>query len=118
MGLVSSRLSLTHRATIQRDSSIGTADTWGTPSAPSFQDHLTDLPCRVQTTAGREAVDASTLVVVEDMRLLVTVDTDVTEQDRVSVVTYRGDAIVAGPVSIRAVLRHQDHLELVLVRLA
>lgn len=117
MGLVSSRLSLTHRVTIQRDANAGTADNWGAPATPDWQNYLT-VPCRAWTTAGHEAVDASTLVVVEEMRLLVTLDTDVTERDRISVVTYRGNTIVAGPVGIRAVLRHHDHLELVLVRIA
>lgn len=118
MSLISSRLSLKHRVTFQRDASIGTTDSWGGPNVPAFADHLVDVPCRVWTSAGHEAVNATTAVVVEDMRLLVALDTDVTEQDRVSAVTYRGDSIVAGPVSIRAVMRHQDHLELVLVRIA
>lgn len=116
MSLAATRLSLTHRATTQRPSS-GT-DTWGTPDVPEWNDRLTDLPCRLWTSAGREVIaNTSTIVVVEDLRMIVTVDTDVTEQDRISAVTDRGAELVAG-ASIRAVLRLSDHLELVLMRAA
>jgi len=116
VSLVASRLSLKHAVTIERATSA--PDSWGNPGPPTWTSLVTDLPCRVWTNAGREAVDATTVAVIEDMRLIVTLDTDVTEQDRISVVKYRGDTIVTGPVSIRAVLRHQDHLELVLTRVA
>lgn len=117
MSLIASRLSLIHRATIQRDQNAGTIGTDGFPETPDWQDHLTGLPCRLWATAGRETVtDRTTVVVVEDLRLFCTVDTDVTTADRLGDVTWRGDTILAGPVSIRAVLRHLDHLELILVR--
>lgn len=116
MSLVSSRLSLTHRCTIERDANAATANARGNPQSPSWQPNLTGLPCRLWTTAGREAVDNTTIAVVEDMRLLLPLGTDVTEHDRVGDVTQRGTVIAAGPIGIRAVLTHQDHLELVLVK--
>lgn len=119
MSLVSSRLSLIHLATVQRDQNAGAVDDAGFAEDPDWEDHLTDLPCRLWATAGREAVtDSTTLVVVEDLRLVVTVDTDVTEADRLGDVTYRGTTILARPTQIRAVLRRADHLELVLARIA
>lgn len=120
MSLVSSRLSLIHRVTVERDDNIlmSPGDGWGNPQPPDWDDHLTDLPCRIWTQAGREAVDATTFVVVEDMRLVVELGTDVTEHDRLGDVTYRGDTIITGPIGIRAVLHNQDHLELVLVQLS
>lgn len=116
MSLVATRLSLTHRATIQRGTTPG--DDWNGDGKPVWADHLTDLPCRVWATAGRELVaNTTTPVVVEDWRMIVQLDTDVMENDRVSEVTDRGDQVLAG-ASIRAVLRNQDHLELILVRSA
>jgi hypothetical protein len=119
MSLVAARLSLTHRCTIERDTNAGTPDAWGTPETPSWQPHLTELPCRGWTRAGVETADATTTTVVEDMRLIVSLGTDVTEQDRVNGVTDRGTTIIiAGPVGIRAVIGRKDHLELVLVRIS
>lgn len=118
MSLVSSRLSLTHAASVERDGNAGQTDSDGYPLSPDWQTHLAAQPCRLWATAGREVVaDTTTVVVVEDLRLIVTVETDIDETDRIASVSYRGDTILAGPVSIRAVLRHQDHLELVLVRI-
>lgn len=117
MSIQGMRLKFIHLCTTQR-SGAGTDD-WGNPAAPVWVDHLTDLPCRVWASAGREAVtDNTTVVVVEDLRLLCPLDSDVTETDQVSIVTSRGDTILAGPVQIRSVLRHTDHLELLLTRIA
>lgn len=117
MSLISSRVSLKHRCTIERNVTVA-ANAWGNAAAPVWQTNLSDLPCRLWTTAGREVVDATTTVVVEDMRLIVALNTDITEEDRIANVTYRGDTIAVGPIGIRAVMRHQDHLEIVLVRVA
>lgn len=117
MSLISSKLSLTHRVTIQRNAHGASEDSWGNPEEPGWEDHLTDLPCRVWTASGQEVIDPTTVVVMENMHLLLPIGTDVTENDRISAVTYRGATIAAGPISIRAVMQHQDHLELMLVRL-
>lgn len=119
MSLIAARLSLTHRCTIERADNTASLDEWGAPDPADWQTHLSDQPCRSQATAGHEAVtDTTTLVVVEDVRLLLPLGVDVTEQDRVVSVTYRGATIQEGPLGIRAVLVHQDHIELVLVRIA
>jgi hypothetical protein len=117
MSVVGSRVALTHRCVIERDAA-GSTNGWGTPDSPDWQPHLTDLPCRGWTTVGVEKTDATTTAVVEDMRLIVSLDTDVTERDRVGSVTSRGVTIIAGPVGIRVVLARKDHLELVLVRVS
>lgn len=116
MSLIASRLSLTHRCSIERDANLATAS-WGDETSPDWQTHLSDLPCRTWATSGREQADEHATVVIEDMRILLPLGTDVTEQDRVGDVTYRGDTIIAGPVQIRAVLRYRDFLELALIRL-
>lgn len=119
MSLVSSRLSLTHRCTVERDANLGQVDADGYPLTPDWQTSLTDQPCRLWATSGRETVtDKTTLVVVEDLRLLLPLGTVVLVTDRLGDVTYRGDTILAGPTSIRGVLHHQDHTEIVLTRIA
>jgi hypothetical protein len=116
MSLIASRLNLTQRCTIQRDASAPASDDWSPPADPDWQDHLTDQPCRSWASAGSEAVNDSTnVVVVEDARLLLPLGTDVTARDRVTSVTYRGGTVQDGPLGIRAVLTHRDHIELVLV---
>lgn len=117
MSLVSSRVSLKHSCTIERDANAGSSNARGNPNTPNWQT-LATVPCRLSVTAGQEAVDATTTAVVEDMRLIVTSDTDVTERDRINGVTYRGATYAAGVIGIRAVLHHQDHIEIVLVRIS
>lgn len=115
MSLVSSRIALRHRCTFERDGAA--ADAWGNPGSPVWAEHLADVPCRVIVDAGREPVDSDRTVVVVDMRLLVPLSTDVTEDDRVSEILERGSAYTDGPLGIEAVLRRRDHLELLLRRL-
>lgn len=108
------RLSLIHLATIQRGAAE--TDSWNVEGDPTWSDHLVDLPCFAWATAGRETVaNSNTPVVVEDWRMIVQLGTDVTENDRVALVTDRGDTVIAG-AQIRSVLRNEDHLELLLVR--
>lgn len=114
MSLAATRLSLTHRATIER--ATLEPDGWNSDGDPTWEPHLSDLPCRAWATAGREAVaNTTSTVVVEDWRMIIQLDTDVTENDRVTSVTDRGDTVLAG-AQIRSVIRNQDHLELILVR--
>lgn len=116
MSLAATRLALKHRVTVERDANADAGD-WGDPDTPDWQPHLTDLPCRAWSSAGRETVDAKTTVIVEDMRLLCQLGTDITAEDRLGDITSRGTVIFAGPIGVRAVLARPDHLELVLVRL-
>lgn len=115
MSLVASRVALTHRCDIERDAA--TAGSWGGTGEPDWESSITDLPCYASTSAAREPIDADRTVVVEDLRMLVPVDTDVTERDRVGDVTDRGSVIYPGPMGIEAVLRFPTHLELVLQRI-
>jgi hypothetical protein len=117
VSLLSTRIGFRHRCTIQRDDNAGTDDGWGNPLAPDWQDHETDVPCRVVVDAGREPVDHDRTVTLVDMRLLLPLDTDVTERDRVSSVIERGAEYHEGPLGIEAVLRRRTHLELVLRRI-
>lgn len=112
MSLVSSRIGLRHRCTIQRDAAA--ADSWGGTATPDWQDSATNVPCRAVEEAGREPVDKDRTVVILDRRLLVPLGTDVTERDRISSITERGTDLLDGPVNIEAVLTRRTHLELLL----
>lgn len=119
MSLIGSRVNMTSTCTIERDANAGIPNNWGNQTTPNWQPHLIDVPCRAWAEAGRETVtNSTTVVVVEDARLIVPLGTDVTEQDRVASVSFRGATTMAGPLGIRAVLTHQDHIEIVLVKVA
>lgn len=118
MSLVSTGIALTHTTTVQRDANAGSVID-GVQQSPSWSDHLTGLACRAWTRAGREQIDATTSVVVEDMRCIVQLGTDVNEQDRLNGVTDQyGNTVISGLVGIRAVITRADHLELILVRIS
>lgn len=113
MTLVSSRLSLIHRCTIERDTAPASTDGW--EGTPVWQPHLTGLLCRWWVRDGREEVkDGQTVVPLTETRLIVPLGTDVTERDRVTSVTYRGGTVQDGPLGIRAVLVRRDRIELAL----
>lgn len=119
MSLAATRLSLIHLCTIERNVNEDTEDALGQPSPPGWAAHLTDVPCRTWASSGRETVNADTaasVVVVEEVHLIVPLGTDVTERDRIASVTYRGETTQAGPLGVRAVLTRPDHIELVLVK--
>lgn len=119
MSLTTIALLCTHRTTVQRDANAGTLNAAGAQASPAWSDHLVGLPCRAWTSAGREQLDATTSVVIEDMRAIVQLGTDVTEQDRLNgVVDEYGNEVISGLVGIRAVITRADHLELILVRIS
>lgn len=110
---------LNHLATVERDANAGTLNAVGAQASPDWQPHLTNLLCHAWTNAGREQLDATTSVVVEDMRAIVELGTDITEQDRLNGVTdAEGNTVISGPVGIRAVIARSDHLELILVKVS
>lgn len=110
---------LDHLTTVQRDANAGQLNSVGAQASPSWSDHLTGLICHAWTNAGREQIDATTSVVVEDMRCIVELGTDITEQDRLNGVTDAdGNPVINGLIGIRAVIARADHLELILVRLS
>lgn len=119
MSLIATRLGLTHTCTIERNGNAAVPDSWGQPGAPGWETHLADQPCFAWARAGRERVaDSTTVAAIEDLRLLLPFGTDVTEQDRIVSVEDRGATLHAGPLQIRAVLAHEDHLELVLTKVS
>ena len=120
MSLVSARVALVHRTTILR--STGTTDAWKHQAA-DYTPHATDVSCRGWVYAARLAAEDAasggggrTANSIEDRRLILPLDTDVTENDRIGDVTYRGATIIGGPMTIDAIIPRTDHLELLLKR--
>lgn len=119
MSLVSSRISLSHVCTIERDANAASTSSDGWGSSPSWQAHLSNLACRFWAVSGREQIaDKDSIVGVDEQKMIVPLGSDITERDRISAagVTYRGAAIITGPIGIRAVNPRKDHLELILTR--
>ncbi len=104
-----------HRCSLERDSAHATPDGYGLPGEADWQLLAADLPCFLWSTAERELISSDKSEVIEDLRLLMPLATDVTERDRVSGVTDRlGNPIREGAMGITAVMAKHDHLELVL----
>ena len=107
---------MVHRAVIQRDGSSGVS-AWNTPPAPTWKAHLT-VKCFAWSKTGREMIDEDKTVVIEDIRAIMPLGTDVTEKDRILSITDRqSSAIFGGPLGIDAVQRHGSHLEVTLQKL-
>jgi hypothetical protein len=104
-----------HRAVIERDMAVG-EDDWGQSGTPDWRIHLHDLPCAAWFEAGREVIDGAKTAVIEDRKVIVPLDTDVTEKDRVARITDRRgkETIFEGPARIESVGRRRDHLALML----
>lgn len=110
MNLATTRVALTHRCTIERDTS--TTDDWGNPGEPSWEQTLEDVPCFAAVQAGREPVSTDRTVVVLDIRVIVNRDVIVSERDRIGTITDRGELLFSGPLQIEAVLPYPTHQEL------
>jgi hypothetical protein len=117
MSLVTSRVALRYRCTIERQTAAP-RDAWNQKPAPAeWQPHLTDVPCRYWVTTGSERVSGGeTIVSVVEAHVIVPLATDVTTRDRVASVTYRGGNIQEQPQQVRAVITRADHLELLLTK--
>lgn len=113
MTLTATRLSLTHRTTVERDTPAA-ADPWGGSGTPDWETSAAGIPCRAWMNAGKEAVTNDRIAVIRDLRCILPIGTDVTESDRLGDITEHGRVIYEGPHRIEAVLRHPDRLELLL----
>lgn len=116
MSLVSSRLALYHRCTVERDVNIGSDDGWGNPLPPDFEPNVTDLECRAWTAGHETVTNKGTLAVVLEVHLIVSLGSDIAEGDRVVSITLRGGTVQDGPLAVRAVLPQRDHLECILAK--
>lgn len=110
---MSARSRMTQRALVERATAPATDDS-GNPGGPvSWATHIAALACWLYGSTAKEAVTEATTAVITDLRLLVPVSADVTEQDRINgVKDRRGTVIAAGVLEIDTVLRKRTHLEL------
>ena len=106
---------MVHRCTLERDAAHATPDGYGLPGAADWQPLAADVPCFLWSTAERKLIGAERSEVIEDLRLLLPLSTNVTERDRVRGVKDRlGRWIREGAMGISAVMSKHDHLELAL----
>jgi len=114
---MSARSRMSQRALVQRATAPATDDS-GNPGGPvSWATHIAALACWLYGSVEKEAVSEETTAVVTDLRLMVPLAADVTEQDRIAGVTdRRGTVIEAGILEIDTVLRKRTHLQLSLTR--
>ena len=76
------------------------------------------VPCYAWSQSRKELVDGNKTVVIEDLRALVPLATDLTESDRVARIEDRLERILfAGPLRIEAVRRMPRHQELMLEKI-
>lgn len=100
---------MTFRCQFERDLTAGTSD------ETNFQDVGTPVTCFLWATAGRETQGAEKITVVEDLRALVPLASDVKVTDRIRAVTDRlGNVVESRRLLILSILRRADHLELLL----
>lgn len=111
---MTARSRMTQRALVQRYSSPGFDDS-GNPLPGTWATHLTALACWLYGSTEREAVSEETTAVVTDLKLMVPVSADVTEQDRIAGITdRRGQTVHAGLLGIETVERKRSHKQLTL----
>lgn len=112
MTALGSRVTMTHRCTIQR--LTGDANSWG--ADVSWEDHLTDQPCRAWETSSKLSDRPGEIVDVMSRKIALPSGTDITTADRVGNVTYRGTVIFDGPQTIDDVQWWPDRVEATLRR--
>lgn len=114
------RNTMTHRCMIERDSTHGGVgeDPYGNDAVPAWTDTtLTEVHCRFWHENTRTVFTGSEQLEVERRKLVVPVDTDVTEDDRIAEVRdRRGRLLAAGPMRIDSIGHRRDHLVLVMVQ--
>ena len=113
---MTARSRMTQRALVERQTA-GAVDDSGNPSPGTWATHIAALACWLYGSTEREAVTEETTAVVTDLRLLVPLRADITEQDRIrQIVDRRGTVIEPGVLGIETVLRKRGHLQLTLSR--
>ncbi len=107
---------LTMRAEIERSTSSG-KDAWGQPVASVFE-HFCTVACFAWTPSAREIKDGNKVAAVEDVRMLLPLSSEVTENDEVAEITNkRGDVLFEGRFRVEGPVQFKHtHREAALVR--
>lgn len=105
---------MTHRAHVQRDTQ-GTVDEYGQYEPAVWVTHIASLACKFYTSSRMEQV-AQTTQVVSTVRLMIPVNADVSERDRIVDIRDRlGAVIETGPWNVKSVEYKRSHRECLLV---
>lgn len=105
------RTQMTMRAQVQRNSTA-TVDVDGHPAVASWANLGSPIACRVWSRVRRYVDDNRKTALLEDLRLAVALDADVTALDRVSQVTDRlGVVLWAGPFRLLVPQHKHTHVE-------
>lgn len=103
---------MTMRMDVERNVEMG-KDAFNNPKPPRYEPHLTDQRCWVWSQAKRVAVSDSRIIVVEDLRAIVPLDTDVRAGDRIVEVRQPDGSVMTGDVlKVESIQVEPTHLEL------
>jgi hypothetical protein len=116
-----SRITQSQQAVIERD--FAPVDAYGADAVPDWRYHLT-VPCLLwwqRSTGARSSnrtyVGPNRTVPVMDGGLVMSLDVDVTERDRITCIQNpQGTVVVEGIIEITVILPQTDHLEVMIVR--
>ena len=97
---MTARSRMTMRALVQRDGST-TSDDLNQPAAPAWVTHLEALACYAWAVRMEEIIDAKKTAVVERIRVMIPVGTDLSRADRIlSIADRMGATQFSGPFQI------------------
>ena len=113
---------MTHRALVERDTAA-TRDGYGSKSKPAYASHIAALRCFFYRERGAgssvESERTRGTVLIDNLRIMVPLGTDITEADRVNGITeVDGTVVESGFMAVTAVTNAHDHLEVRLEKVA
>jgi hypothetical protein len=110
------RFRMTHRALVQRDANAGTQDAYGNEQAASWATQIAAQACYYwQPATGRAESQGERNVLIYGHQVVMPLETDITEADRINGITDRRGRVVSADVfGITGIARKPDHLLLTL----
>ncbi len=106
------------RCNLQADGATA-SDDWNNPVEPAWATSVADVPCWAYLKTRKVIGDDGKTALIQDLRLMVPLDTAVTEDNRIdNIVDRLGTVLFEGPYSISSVERHVTHLQLILDRVS
>ena len=110
------RFRMTHRALVERNVTAATQDTYGNEQAATWVTHISAQPCYYwQPATMRAESQGERNVLVYGHQVVMPLDTDITEADRINGISDRCGRVVSADVfGITGIARKPDHLLLTL----
>ena len=111
-----SRQSMKFRADLEQNTETG-KDPYGHLLPPVFASKATGVPCVVYSKMREEIIDGDKQALVQEIRVLFSLISGVTEADRIANIKDRlGVVLFAGPMIIETIQRRRDHFEAAIKR--